>query len=103
MAVFSYIDGWCNPVRRHSGCGYLFPIACETPLAKETETTYAANRPPIRGNSSLGSAASRVALDVSPELRHDPITPSSDRRKVHAEVRRGSERRGRCPGPTKPY
>ena len=27
MAIFSYIEGWYNPARRHSGIGYLSPIA----------------------------------------------------------------------------
>jgi putative transposase len=39
MAVFSYIEGWYNPGRRHSGIGYLSPIAYETQMTKETETT----------------------------------------------------------------
>ncbi len=39
MAVFSYIEGWYNPGRRHSGIGYLSPIAYETKMTTETETT----------------------------------------------------------------
>jgi putative transposase len=39
MAVFSYIEDWCNPGRRHSGIGYLSPIAYEAQMTKETETT----------------------------------------------------------------
>jgi putative transposase len=39
MAVFSYIEGWYNPGRRHSGIGYLSPIAYEIQMTKETETT----------------------------------------------------------------
>ena len=39
MAVFSYIEGWYNPARRHSGIGYLSPIAYEMQMLKETETT----------------------------------------------------------------
>jgi hypothetical protein len=27
MAVFSYIEGWYNPARRHSGIRYFSPIA----------------------------------------------------------------------------
>jgi putative transposase len=38
MAVFSYIEGWYNPGRRHSGIGYLSPIAYETMmLSKDTQ------------------------------------------------------------------
>ena len=29
MAVFSFIEGWYNPARRHSALGYLSPIAYE--------------------------------------------------------------------------
>jgi putative transposase len=29
MAVFSYIEGWCNPSRRHSALGYLSPVTYE--------------------------------------------------------------------------
>lgn len=39
MAVFSYIEGWYNPARRHSGIGYLSPIAYETLMLKRIETT----------------------------------------------------------------
>jgi putative transposase len=39
MAVFSYIEGWYNPARRHSGIGYLSPIAYERQMLSETETT----------------------------------------------------------------
>ena len=39
MAVFSYIEGWYNPARRHSGIRYLSPIAYETQMLKEAQTT----------------------------------------------------------------
>ena len=39
MATFSYIEGWYNPARRHSGIGYLSPIAYETTMANQTATT----------------------------------------------------------------
>ena len=39
MAIFSYIEGWCNPARRHSGIGYLSPIAYEMQILEETQTT----------------------------------------------------------------
>jgi transposase InsO family protein len=29
MAIFSFIEGWYNPRRRHSGLGYLSPIDFE--------------------------------------------------------------------------
>ena len=39
MAVFSYIEGWYNPTRRHSGIRYLSPIAYEMQMLKQTQTT----------------------------------------------------------------
>ena len=39
MAVFSYIEGWYNPARRHSGIGYLSPIAYEKSMTNQTATT----------------------------------------------------------------
>ena len=39
MAIFSYIEGWYNPARRHSGIRYLSPIAYEMQILKETQTT----------------------------------------------------------------
>jgi len=39
MAVFSYIEGWDNPARRHSGIRYLFPIAYEMQMLKQAQTT----------------------------------------------------------------
>jgi len=29
MAVFSFIEGWYNPTRRHSGLDYLSPVNYE--------------------------------------------------------------------------
>ena len=35
MALFSFIEGWYNPRRRHSGLGYLSPIEFERRTALE--------------------------------------------------------------------
>ena len=32
MACFSYIEGWYNPVRLHSGLGYRSPMAYEVSM-----------------------------------------------------------------------
>ena len=32
-------EGWYNPARRHSGIGYLSPIAYEAQMTKNTATT----------------------------------------------------------------
>ena len=39
MAVFSYIEGWYNPTRRHSGIGYHSPVAYEAKRQEEAVTT----------------------------------------------------------------
>ena len=39
MAVFSYIEGWYNPARRHSGIGYLSPIAFEANMLNDAATS----------------------------------------------------------------
>jgi putative transposase len=39
MAVFSYIEGWYNPARRHSGIGYLSPIAFEANMLNHAATS----------------------------------------------------------------
>jgi putative transposase len=39
MAIFSYIEGWYNPARRHSGIRFLSPIAYEMLMLKKTQTT----------------------------------------------------------------
>ena len=35
MAVFSYIEGWYNPSRRHSAISYLSPIRYEEQVKME--------------------------------------------------------------------
>jgi len=32
MACFGFAEGWCDPVRLHSGLGRRSPIACETAM-----------------------------------------------------------------------
>jgi putative transposase len=39
MTVFSYIEGWYNPARRHSGIGYLSPIAFEASMLNDAATS----------------------------------------------------------------
>jgi putative transposase len=38
LAVFEFIEGWYNPQRRHSGLGYLSPLAYERSIAPREET-----------------------------------------------------------------
>ena len=39
MTVCSYIEGWYNPARRHSGIGYLSPSVCEKQMLTEIGMT----------------------------------------------------------------
>ena len=55
MAVFSYIEGWYNPARRHSGIRYLSPIAYETQMLKEAQTTYAFSQTGLRKSGPCGA------------------------------------------------
>jgi len=41
LAVFSYIEGFYNPHRRHSAIGYLSPLEYETMLEQEAQTAVA--------------------------------------------------------------
>ena len=50
MAIFYFIEGWHNSACRHSGIGYLSPIARDVKSAMQIETTYATNRLQNRGN-----------------------------------------------------
>jgi putative transposase len=42
MAIFSFIEGWYNSRRRHSGLGYLSPIAYEEAHARPSISAVAA-------------------------------------------------------------
>ena len=55
MAVFSYIEGWYNPARRHSGIRYFSPIAYETQMLRETQTTYAFSQTELRKSGPFGA------------------------------------------------
>jgi len=46
MAVFSYIEGWYNPRRRHSALGYLSPAAFETRHSPVLEAPACMLQPP---------------------------------------------------------
>ena len=39
MACFSYVEGWCNPVRLHSSLGYRSPMAYEANMEAAVTTT----------------------------------------------------------------
>ena len=50
MAIFTFIEGWYNPSRRHSGLGYLSPMDYETRSMIKLKTP-TPNRPQNRENS----------------------------------------------------
>ena len=45
MACFSFIEGWCNPVRLHSSLGCRSPMACEAAAAAAAATEMAEAQP----------------------------------------------------------
>lgn len=65
MAVFSYIEGWYNPRRRHSALGYLSPATFEARHGPELEAPACSRQP-----ATFYSAASQRKL-----LR--PLTPTA--------------------------
>ena len=53
MACFSYIEGWYNPMRLHSGLGYRSPITYEADMQDRHDQDVdckLTNRPLKRGN-----------------------------------------------------
>jgi putative transposase len=50
MAVFSYIEGWYNPSRRHSALGYLSPVSYEERTSTEPQSPK--HPPPHRSGAS---------------------------------------------------
>ena len=63
MAVFRFIEGWYNPARRHSGLGYLSPIAYEEMMQAEPLSPKPNNRP--RNQGSLTPTTSATAPPLS--------------------------------------
>jgi hypothetical protein len=53
MAVFSYIEGWYNSARRHSGVRYFSPIAHERQMLKETQNDLS-NKPSTKPGQLQG-------------------------------------------------
>lgn len=51
MAVFEFIEGWHNPLRRHSAIDYASPLEFERPHQAARDSK-AANRPPKQGNTT---------------------------------------------------
>ena len=53
MVVFSYIEGWYDPARRHSGVHYFSPIAHERQMLKETQNDLS-NKPSAKPGQLQG-------------------------------------------------
>jgi putative transposase len=64
MACFSYIEGWYNPHRRHSGLGYLSPVAFEQKMT----------------DAALQAAPCRILVGIDPMLTgsSEPAAPVKD-------------------------
>lgn len=52
MAVFTFIEGWYNPRRRHSALGYLSPVEYEGRTQLSALEPQAQTRPRNRVNST---------------------------------------------------
>ena len=54
MAVFDFIEGWYNPLRRNSALGYLSPVEFERMRAANTKSGGSAPEPPQRLDGATG-------------------------------------------------
>jgi Integrase core domain len=70
MACFSYIEGWYNPHRRHSGLGYLSPVAFEQKMTVAALQAGAPCRIPVGIDPMLtGSSEPAAPVNDAPAAR----------------------------------
>ena len=62
MACFGYIEGWYNPHRRHSGLGYLSPVAFERRLRPQPGAAEPVGTDPMLTGSSEPAAPVKARL-----------------------------------------
>jgi len=53
MACFSYIEGWYNPVRLHSGLGYRSPMTYEANMQNAAARPWSASLQTVHGNGAI--------------------------------------------------
>ena len=58
MACFSYIEGWYNPARLHSGLGYRSPITYEADM-QATMTELTVSRQTVHQNGATSALRAR--------------------------------------------
>ena len=63
LAIFSFIEGFYNPLRRHSGLGYLSPIDYECRFEQQ-----AADR---------GERAAKAGQEMTTTQQEDNMTPTT--------------------------
>ena len=85
MAVFEFIEGWCNPRRRHSAIGYLSPVNCERsklpPRSPKSITVHENGATPIRlGSQAVCKANIRLTFQARVTRFHSPLTSLRPRR-----------------------
>lgn len=71
LAVFTWIEGWYNPRRRHSALGYQSPLNFER---RNTNVT-----PPLRIEHGFPTVGSGVGCATPPVDNPAPLTPRSSR------------------------
>jgi len=73
MALFSYIEGWYNPRRRHSALGYL------SPMNFESAHPHVGNSPAPRGQHGLPTVGVCVAAATPPVDNPAPLLAEQPR------------------------
>ncbi|MBK9664048.1 MAG: IS3 family transposase, partial [Nitrosomonas sp.] len=64
LAIFTWIESWYNPTRRHSGLGYLSPNNFERKLNEKNKIAINCN--PFTGRDSLDSMKNVRQIGTTP-------------------------------------
>jgi hypothetical protein len=71
LAIFSFIEGFYNPLRRHSGLGYLSPIDYERRFVQQADDP-GTEQP--AGRDERGATAGR---EITTTQQEDSMTPTT--------------------------